>query len=55
MFDTKAIAAQNLLPNIQGKNKIWYCGAWTGYGFHEDGFKSGELVANQIIQNASFK
>jgi len=54
MFDTKAIAAQNLLPNIQGKNKIWYCGAWTGYGFHEDGFKSGELVASQIINNASF-
>ena len=52
MFDTKAIAAQKLLPNIQGKHHVWFCGAWTGYGFHEDGFKSGELIASEIIRNS---
>ncbi len=54
LFDTKAIAAQKLLPNIQGKHKVWFCGAWTGYGFHEDGFKSGELIASEIMRNAHF-
>jgi predicted NAD/FAD-binding protein len=54
MFDTRAIAAQKLLPNIQGKHKVWFCGAWTGYGFHEDGFKSGEFIASEIIRNAHF-
>lgn len=29
------------LPEIQGKRGIWFAGAWTAYGFHEDGLKSG--------------
>ena len=53
LFDTRAIAAQKELHKIQGVDKIWYCGAWTGYGFHEDGFKSGENVALQLIQHLS--
>ena len=28
---------------------MWFCGAWTGYGFHEDGLKSGQQVADQIL------
>ncbi len=45
VFDTDAIRAQELLPTIQGKNKVWFAGAWTGYGFHEDGLKSALRVA----------
>ena len=37
VFDEKAIAAQPLLGKIQGKNGLFFAGAWTGFGFHEDG------------------
>lgn len=40
--------AQRRLPEIQGKRGIWWCGAWTGYGFHEDGFTSGLNVARAL-------
>jgi predicted NAD/FAD-binding protein len=48
IFDAKAINAQKQLPMIQGIKNTWFCGAWTGYGFHEDGLRSGELVAEDI-------
>lgn len=51
LFDGAAIHSQKQLPLIQGKNNTWYCGAWTGYGFHEDGLKSGELVAMDILES----
>jgi uncharacterized protein len=44
-FDVKALAAQERLPSIQGENGTYYCGAWTRYGFHEDGLSSGLNVA----------
>ena len=48
IFDQAAINAQSNLPLIQGSKNTWFCGAWTGYGFHEDGLRSGELVAEAI-------
>ena len=51
VFDMKAIQAQKALPLIQGISSIWYCGAWTGFGFHEDGLRSGELVAEALIES----
>jgi uncharacterized protein len=45
LFDLAAIAAQQKLPELQGKRRTWYAGAWTGYGFHEDGLKSALTVA----------
>jgi predicted NAD/FAD-binding protein len=48
MFDGPAIGAQRELPAIQGRHATWYCGAWTGYGFHEDGLRSGIAVANSL-------
>jgi len=48
IFDRAAIAAQRELPAIQGRRHTWYCGAWTGYGFHEDGLKSALTVANAL-------
>ncbi len=50
VFDMSAIQAQKELPLIQGAASIWYCGAWTGFGFHEDGLRSGELVAEALIE-----
>jgi predicted NAD/FAD-binding protein len=52
VFDMSAIQAQKELPLIQGMASIWYCGAWTGFGFHEDGLRSGELVAEALIEGA---
>lgn len=45
VFDQAAIAAQQRLPSLQGTQRTWFAGAWTGYGFHEDGLKSGLAVA----------
>ncbi|MBK9445323.1 MAG: FAD-dependent oxidoreductase [Betaproteobacteria bacterium] len=45
LFDGPAIAAQARLHEIQGVDRLWFCGAWGGYGFHEDGLRSGLQVA----------
>ncbi|MFD1694082.1 NAD(P)/FAD-dependent oxidoreductase [Roseibium aestuarii] len=47
-FDRAAIDAQTRLASLQGQNRTWYCGAWTGHGFHEDGLKSGLAVARAL-------
>ncbi len=44
IFDQAAIDAQSRLSSIQGRNRTWFCGAWCGYGFHEDGLKSALRV-----------
>lgn len=44
IFDQNAIDAQTQLASIQGRNRAWFCGAWCGYGFHEDGLKSALRV-----------
>ena len=48
VFDDKAIKAQGLLPALQGKNNLYFCGAWTRYGFHEDGLMSAVAVAKSL-------
>ncbi|MDE1004760.1 MAG: FAD-dependent oxidoreductase [Paraburkholderia fungorum] len=45
LFDLAAIDAQHRLPSLQGRRRTWFAGAWTGYGFHEDGLKSALRVA----------
>ena len=45
LYNTAAIRSQKLLPRIQNTRGISYAGAWTKYGFHEDGFSSGLKVA----------
>jgi len=49
VFDQAAIQAQSRLPSIQGHRGVWFCGAWMGYGFHEDGLKGGQGVADQLL------
>ncbi len=45
VFDRAAIEAQARLPALQGRQRSWFAGAWTGYGFHEDGLNSALAVA----------
>jgi predicted NAD/FAD-binding protein len=47
-FDARAFAAQKRLDDIQGVKRTWFCGAWTGYGFHEDGLRSGLDVGEAL-------
>ena len=49
VFDLGAIHAQRDVAHLQGSNHTYFCGAWTGYGFHEDGLKSGLDVATRLI------
>jgi len=48
IFDEAAVAAQSDLARINGEGHHWVAGAWMGYGFHEDGFRSGRLAASSI-------
>lgn len=47
-FDTNALVAQRRLHMIQGEHRTWFCGAYAGYGFHEDGLTAGLEVAERI-------
>lgn len=47
-FDAAALAAQARLTEIQGRGGVYYAGAWTRYGFHEDGVLSALRVAQAM-------
>lgn len=45
VFDARGIAAQARWPDVSGRNRVWFCGAWIGFGFHEDAVQSALRVA----------
>jgi uncharacterized protein len=47
-FSGRALAAQKRLWTLQGERNTWFCGAWFGAGFHEDGLQAGLAVAEQL-------
>ncbi len=48
-FTTATVQARKVInEKYQGKDGLWFCGAWTKYGFHEDGCRSGFSVATAI-------
>jgi predicted NAD/FAD-binding protein len=51
VFDEAAIAAQKEIAQLQGQNRTFFCGAWCGYGFHEDGLKAG-IRAAALVKSA---
>lgn len=48
LFNAQTLAAQHELWSLQGVNRTWFCGAWFGSGFHEDGAQAGLAVAEQL-------
>lgn len=50
VLDLGAIRAQAHIAALQGTQRTWFCGAWTGYGFHEDGLQSGYAAADALLQ-----
>ncbi len=45
VYSREALAAQKRFPEINGKNRTYFCGAYWGHGFHEDGVNSALAVA----------
>lgn len=54
-FDQKAIDAQKEISEIQGHDGVYFAGAWTRYGFHEDGLLSAVNVAKHFEVNPPWK
>ncbi|WP_280192005.1 NAD(P)/FAD-dependent oxidoreductase [Delftia sp. PS-11] len=50
VFDLAAIDAQGRVGQLQGQRQTWFCGAWCGYGFHEDGLRSGLQAGQSLLQ-----
>ena len=48
VFDAAALAAQPALWSLQGRRRVWFCGAHFGAGFHEDGLQAGLAVAEAL-------
>lgn len=48
VFDKVAERAQQQLWSLQGVRDTWFCGAYFGAGFHEDGLQAGLAVAEQL-------
>jgi len=45
VFTDEAVATQDKLPELNGRNRTWFCGSYFGYGFHEDAVRSSVRIA----------
>ncbi|MGI8560241.1 MAG: NAD(P)/FAD-dependent oxidoreductase [Luteimonas sp.] len=50
VYTHASVAAQACIPRVSGRDRIWYAGAWCGYGFHEDGLRSGYAAADGLLE-----
>ncbi len=48
LYTLAAIRAQSRWAEISGQTNVHFCGAYWGYGFHEDGYKSALRVAQSM-------
>lgn len=48
VFEASTLEAQAALRRINGRRQTYFAGAYTGYGFHEDGLQSGVEVARRL-------
>ena len=48
IFDVQTLRAQRELWSLQGRQNTWFCGAYFGSGFHEDGLQAGLAVAEDL-------
>ena len=50
VYTHEMVSAQKRRHEINGHNRSWFCGAYWGFGFHEDGFRSGLDVAEALLE-----
>ena len=55
MFDLNTFENQKKITTIQGNKNIWFCGAYLGYGFHEDGITSALNVVKRVVERNNEK
>ena len=48
IYSQTAVASQQRHAEISGPNRTHFCGAYWGYGFHEDGVKSALAVTRAL-------
>jgi predicted NAD/FAD-binding protein len=48
ILNSDTACVQKRLWDLQGTHRTWFCGAYFGHGFHEDGLQSGLAVAEEI-------
>jgi predicted NAD/FAD-binding protein len=48
VFSAEALAGRARLASLNGTGRIWYCGSYFGYGFHEDAVRSALDVAHGL-------
>ena len=48
LFLKQSVDTQRAVRRVQGRDNLWFAGAWTRYGFHEDGVMSGVAVARAL-------
>ncbi len=48
LFNMASQTAVEHIHQLNGKDNVWFAGAWLGHGFHEDGLKSGLRVARSL-------
>ncbi|MDF3415404.1 FAD-dependent oxidoreductase [Sulfitobacter sp. M57] len=53
VYDLAALAAQKEVAALNGTRGTWFCGAWLGHGFHEDGLASAMRVVEAIERRAA--
>ena len=51
LFSKEAIMAQQKMDSIQGREGVYFSGAWLRYGFHEDGILSSKSVINKLLED----
>ncbi len=51
VYNEQTVSAASRVSSCQGNLRTWYCGAWLGWGFHEDGARSG-LDAAQLLDHS---
>lgn len=55
VYDLGALAAQQEMRNLNGRDGTWFCGAWMRNGFHEDGLSSALDVVDGIREGAALR
>jgi predicted NAD/FAD-binding protein len=48
LYDFDSLRTQDGLVEMNGRDRLWFCGSYFGYGFHEDAVRSAVQVANKL-------